>query len=349
MLLNKLSLAEKTKATPKDRQWHRTKPIQNSRYQAGGLGKILRPQIEAGECRQLATVGRTKKCTLAGYQPFGSMPRCCNSLRSMRFIQVANDESPSLRVSSSSWARKSSGSRIWYCGDFFNSCIDTCNYPNYYLKVITRVVTFELKGNAPKCSRTPRRLTTAVNVNNEAAMKNHITQSQIVYLPYVSAVNPEYSDAIQLVQQSELYLLERVKNALDEAGVAWVDTRTKERSKPADTDASQIPPYGEVENDDSEEGCEDIRYAIRQHLYHGDTLTRTFYNSRVFICKNAAQEYAEQFSHEFKTGQFTTQSEVTELTPQIVNEIRSEYGWNNPTTVYRALPDNWREDSDNAQ
>ncbi|EBK2664086.1 hypothetical protein AHS67_16300 [Salmonella enterica subsp. enterica serovar Enteritidis] len=37
------------------------------------------------------------------------------------------------------------------------------------------------------------------------------------------------------------------------------------------------------------------------------------------------------------------------ITPQIVNEIRSEYGWNNPTTVYRALPDNWREASDNAQ
>ncbi len=79
MLLNKFSLAEKTKATPKDRQWHRTKPGQNSRYQAGGLGKIRRPQIEeAGECRQLATVGRVQKCTLPGCQPFGSMP----SLRS---------------------------------------------------------------------------------------------------------------------------------------------------------------------------------------------------------------------------------------------------------------------------
>ncbi|EMO8607703.1 hypothetical protein WMA94_002796 [Salmonella enterica] len=90
-------------------------------------------------------------------------------------------------------------------------------------------------------------------------------------------------------------------------------------------------------------------FAIRQHLYHGDTLTRTFYLSRVFICKNAAQEYAEQYSQEFKTGQFTAQCEVTELTPQIVNEIRHEYGWNTPTTIYRALPDNWREASDNVQ
>lgn len=92
-----------------------------------------------------------------------------------------------------------------------------------------------------------------------------------------------------------------------------------------------------------------LNFAIRQRLYYGDTLTRTFYLSRVFICKNAAQEYAEQYSQEFKTGQFTVQCEVAELTPQIVNEIRHEYGWNSPTTIYRALPDNWREASDNAQ
>ncbi|ECC6919573.1 hypothetical protein DAE56_12270 [Salmonella enterica] len=170
-------------------------------------------------------------------------------------------------------------------------------------------------------------------------MKNHITQSQIVYLPYVCAVDPEGGQLARWMREAENELLDRVKRALDEAGVAWIDTRTKERSKPTTTSADT----------DGEEELQDIRYAIRQHLYYGDVLTRTFYNSRVFICKNAAQEYAERFRHEFKTGQFTTQSEVTELTPQIVNEIRSEYGWNNPTTVYRALPDNWKEGKDNAQ
>lgn len=180
-------------------------------------------------------------------------------------------------------------------------------------------------------------------------MKNHITQSQIVYLPYVCAVDPDNYQLARWMREAENELLDRVKAALDEAGVAWIDTRTKERSKPADTDASKIPPNGEVENDDSAEGCEDIRYAIRQHLYYGDTLTRTFYLSRVFICKNAATKIAARYNQESKIGQFTTQSEVTELTPQIVNEIRHEYGWNNPTTVYRALPDNWREASDNAQ
>ncbi|EAA1780650.1 hypothetical protein VJ309_000824 [Salmonella enterica] len=181
----------------------------------------------------------------------------------------------------------------------------------------------------------------AVNMANSA-------QSQIVFLPYVCAVDPSESMFVQSIRKTEQDLLDRVKAALDEAGVAWIDIRTKERSKPADSDASHIPPMGEVENADNVEDGNDCKYAIRQRLYYGDTLTRTFYNSRVFICKNAAQEYAEQYRHEFKTGQFTTQSEVTELTPQIVNEIRHEYGWNSPTTVYRALPDNWREGCDNA-
>ncbi|MDJ6539067.1 hypothetical protein LEC33_02965 [Salmonella enterica] len=159
-------------------------------------------------------------------------------------------------------------------------------------------------------------------------------QKTVVYLPYVCAVDPDNYQLARWMREAENQLLDRVKAALDEADVAWIDLRTKERSKPADTDSEEAP--------------KDIRYAIRQHLYYGDTLTRTFYNSRVFICKNAAQEYAEKFTEEFKTGQFTTQCEVTELTPQIVNEIRSEYGWNNPTTVYRALPDNWKEGKDNA-
>ncbi len=174
-------------------------------------------------------------------------------------------------------------------------------------------------------------------------------QKPVVYLPYVSAVDPKSDQLARWVRETENQLLDRVKAALDEAGVAWIDIRTKERSKPVDSDAVHNAPMAQVENADSVEGCEDIRYAIRQHLYYGDTLTRTFYNSRVFICKNAAQEYAEKFTEEFKTGQFTTQCEVTELTLQIVNEIRSEYGWNNPTTVYRALPDNWKEGKDNAQ
>ncbi|EHA9709691.1 hypothetical protein JKV90_003849 [Salmonella enterica subsp. enterica serovar Newport] len=171
---------------------------------------------------------------------------------------------------------------------------------------------------------------------------------QIVYLPYVCAVDPDDHQPGRWIRETENQLLDRVKRALDEAGVAWIDLRTKERSKPVDSDAVHNAPMAQVENADSVEGCEDIRYAIRQHLYYGDTLTRTMYISHVFICKNAAQENAERFTEELKTGQFTTQCEVTELTPQIINEIRHEHGWNNPTTVYRSLPDNWKEGKDNA-
>lgn len=63
------------------------------------------------------------------------------------------------------------------------------------------------------------------------------SQSQIVYLPYVFAVNPESNQLSRWVRETENQLLDRVKAALDEAGVAWIDPRTKERNKPATTDS----------------------------------------------------------------------------------------------------------------
>lgn len=181
-----------------------------------------------------------------------------------------------------------------------------------------------------------------------AANMANSTHPQIVFLPYVCAVDPSESMFVQSIRKTEQDLLDRVKDALDEAGVAWIDIRTKKRSKPADSDAAHNSPMAQVGNTDSVEESQDIRYAIRQRLYYGDTLTRTYYLSRVFICKNAAQEYVELFRREFKTGQFTIQSEVTELTPQIVNEICREYGLSSPTLDFRVLPDNWREGCDNA-
>ncbi|ELI2891638.1 hypothetical protein Q8D12_001064 [Salmonella enterica] len=61
-------------------------------------------------------------------------------------------------------------------------------------------------------------------------------QSQLVFLPYVFAVNPDYCWITRCVQQAENQLLDHVKAALDEAGVEWLDSRTGERSKPATTD-----------------------------------------------------------------------------------------------------------------
>ncbi|ECJ2286481.1 hypothetical protein FNN61_10385 [Salmonella enterica subsp. diarizonae] len=91
-------------------------------------------------------------------------------------------------------------------------------------------------------------------------MKNHTTQSQIVFLPYVCAVDPTESAFAQAMHYAEQLLLSRVKAALDEAGVAWIDPRTKERSKPADASYSiQLSPQAEVENATST--------AVKKHLH----------------------------------------------------------------------------------
>ncbi|EBS7182710.1 hypothetical protein CCR47_05330 [Salmonella enterica] len=67
---------------------------------------------------------------------------------------------------------------------------------------------------------------------------------QIVCLPYVSAVDPESSQLNQWLQETEIRLLDRVKAALDEAGVTWLDVRTRETNQPTTT---------------SGEGCDDAQ------------------------------------------------------------------------------------------
>ncbi|MDJ4921079.1 hypothetical protein LEJ48_03445 [Salmonella enterica] len=61
---------------------------------------------------------------------------------------------------------------------------------------------------------------------------------QIVYLPLVDAVDTGASREWQLMQQTEINLLYRVKRALDRAGVEWIDTRTGETS-PLKTDNAE--------------------------------------------------------------------------------------------------------------
>ncbi|EIB9336832.1 hypothetical protein K9Q78_002819 [Salmonella enterica] len=65
-------------------------------------------------------------------------------------------------------------------------------------------------------------------------------QSQLVFLPYVSAVDPSDGEFHQMISGIEQKLLNRVKEALDEAGVAWIDPRTKERSQPAAADIDSV-------------------------------------------------------------------------------------------------------------
>ncbi|EHK1060766.1 hypothetical protein J4S57_004570 [Salmonella enterica] len=67
---------------------------------------------------------------------------------------------------------------------------------------------------------------------------------QTVYLPYVSAVDPSDGEFHQMISSIEQRLLDRVKEALDEAGVAWIDVRTRETNQPTTT---------------SGEGCDDVQ------------------------------------------------------------------------------------------
>ncbi len=150
MFLNKSCFSQKTKATPKDRQCCNTKPGQNSRYQAGGLEKIRRPQIEeAGE-----------------YQPFGSMPRCCNSLRMIRFIQAETEASPSCANACFIPASNSGSTRKAICLLPFPLIlmVDIWLTPDYF-EVVTKCMTSAYQKATPRSvSPLPRRLTT--NVRN---------------------------------------------------------------------------------------------------------------------------------------------------------------------------------------
>lgn len=75
------------------------------------------------------------------------------------------------------------------------------------------------------------------SISGAANMANS-THPQIVYLPLVDAVDTGASREWQLIQQTEINLLYRVKRALDRAGVEWIDTRTGETS-PVKTDNAE--------------------------------------------------------------------------------------------------------------
>jgi len=153
----------KTKATGGGRQWIHTKLeriTNNATFAAGG------------QCDQCAGL-------LVGCQPLGSIPRCCNSLRSIRLIQVANEVSPSALAASSSCALNSSGSRIWYGGDRFSNGVDMVITLNYYsYMVITIVLTITQKTTPRTVGAVTGRLTTNDSRSIEVAMRNHTTHPQ---------------------------------------------------------------------------------------------------------------------------------------------------------------------------
>ncbi|GDP23345.1 hypothetical protein BvCmsNSP032_03416 [Escherichia coli] len=84
------------------------------------------------------------------FYPLGSMPRCCNSLRRTRLIQVAKDVSPSALAASSSCALKSSGNRIWYGGERFSNGVDMVITLYYYTYMVITIVLAITQKSTPR-------------------------------------------------------------------------------------------------------------------------------------------------------------------------------------------------------
>lgn len=134
-------MAHKTKATPKDRQCGNTKPGQFNRCPAGGQNQDYENQ------------------------PFGSMPRLSNSLRSIRFIHPERLSSPSSFIAMFSLSKRSASKRSCTANLSFLllSFVDIVNLKmNNELKV-TMYTSVTIKTTPRSDATLPRRLTTTDN------------------------------------------------------------------------------------------------------------------------------------------------------------------------------------------
>lgn len=120
-------MSHKTKATPKDRQCGNTKPVQINRYPAGGQNQDYENQ------------------------PFGSMPRCCSSLRIIRFIQAETEASPSCANACFIPASNSGSTRNAICLLPFPLIVmvDIWLTPNY-LKMVIKCMTSAYQKATPR-------------------------------------------------------------------------------------------------------------------------------------------------------------------------------------------------------
>ena len=108
--------------------------------------------------------------------PLGSMPRCCNSLRIIRFIQAARESSPSCCCAFSIFSRKSGSKRNWNGGlprlSFL--CVDTLITPHVmYLCVVTHYTQSTQKAKPAGATNTNGLLTNNVKELNAMAVIQH--------------------------------------------------------------------------------------------------------------------------------------------------------------------------------
>ncbi|MBS8952965.1 host cell division inhibitor Icd-like protein [Escherichia coli] len=108
--------------------------------------------------------------------PLGSMPRCCNSLRIIRFIQAARESSPSCCCAFSIFSRKSGSKRNWNGGlprlSFL--CADTLITPHVmYLCVVTHYTQSTQKAKPAGAMNTNGLLTKPLIEVKIMAIKEH--------------------------------------------------------------------------------------------------------------------------------------------------------------------------------
>lgn len=108
--------------------------------------------------------------------PLGSMPRCCNSLRIIRFIQAARESSPSCCCAFSIFSRKSGSKRNWNGGlprlSFL--CADTLITPHVmYLCVVTHYIQSTQKAKPAGAMNTNGLLTKPLIEVKIMAIKEH--------------------------------------------------------------------------------------------------------------------------------------------------------------------------------
>lgn len=141
------------------------------------------------------------------FYPLGSMPRCCNSLRRTRLIQVAKDVSPSALAASSSCALKSSGNRIWYGGERFSNGVDMVITLHYYtymvitiVLAITQKATPRSAGNTYGASNQQRKLGAVMVAVNHIP---HLVHTQTAFVWRFLALSAGESQIIHVTAWTE--------------------------------------------------------------------------------------------------------------------------------------------------
>lgn len=135
---------------------------------------------------QLGTSPQNWENPDVGYQLFGSIPRCCNSLRIILLIQAASDSSPSCCWACSINSRNSGSSLNWNGGlprlSFL--CVDTSITPDVMCLCVMTHYIHVLQIATPRSAGTlPRRLTKPLyEVTTMAELQSTQTRPEFTWL-----------------------------------------------------------------------------------------------------------------------------------------------------------------------